>query len=193
MVPQFQDVVTVANPSVTVSEQVEPLGMGDAIFGAETHWSGFESILIVWGDQVNLSENTLRKVIARSHPKQTIVLPLVRLSSPYVQYDVRGDVLEGVRQAREGDTMDPTGLSDVGVFMLSVQDLVPCWTRFAGQSALGTVTGEVNFLPFLPFLCREYGWRLRTVDVTDPIEARGVNTPEDLQFARERLSKGTKK
>ena len=47
----------------------------------------------------------------------------------------------------------------------------------------GAQTGEANFLPFLPHLARN-GWTLRRTHVDDPNEARGINTPEDLDFFR---------
>ncbi|MFD2357171.1 hypothetical protein ACFSTC_59790 [Nonomuraea ferruginea] len=49
----------------------------------------------------------------------------------------------------------------------------------------GAATGEVNFLPFLPYLSQVRGRPVTVVPVTDPSEARGVNTPDDLDFARQ--------
>lgn len=174
---------------ISVSEQTTPLGMGDAIFGAEPYWSGFDAILIVWGDQVNLSQVTLRDVAALCKAEKTMVLPLVECRTPYVQYDMKDGVLTGVRQSREGDAMDAVGFSDVGVFALSVADLLECWHLFVKESAVGAQTNELNFLPFLPFLSQSCGWNLQTVIVSDPLEALGINTPEDLQVARDRFAR----
>lgn len=179
----------IAPDKITVSEQTTPLGMGDAIFGAEPHWRDFDSILIVWGDQVNLSEITIRNVAALCKAEKTIVLPLVECRSPYVQYDLKDGVLTGVRQSREGDQMDPVGFSDVGVFALSVANLLDCWRSFVKESVVGAQTNELNFLPFLPFLSQRCGWQLRTVIVSDPVEALGINTPEDLRVTRERFAR----
>ena len=48
----------------------------------------------------------------------------------------------------------------------------------------GRETGEINFLPFLPFLSRN-GWRVRRLIVDDAREARGINTADDLRFFQE--------
>ena len=173
---------------VTTSQQETPLGMGDAIFGAQTFWSDFDAILIVWGDQVNLSKATLQRVADLCSPDRTMVLPLVECRRPYVQYDLDNGVLIHVRQSREGDIMDEVGNSDVGVFALSVKGLLDCWQRFLQESMAGAQTNEVNFLPFLPFLSKTCGWTLHTVTVEDPIEALGINTPDDLQKTRERYA-----
>ncbi len=190
---QFRDAI--ANESlaskerVTTSEQATPLGMGDAIFGARAFWSDFDAILIVWGDQVNLSQATLERVAELCTADKTMVLPLVECRKPYVQYDMENRVLTQVRQSREGDVMDEVGMSDVGVFALSVKGLFDCWQLFLKNSAAGAQTNEVNFLPFLPFLSEKCGWTLRTVTVADPIEALGINTPDDLRKTREHFAR----
>ncbi len=116
-----------------------------------------------------------------------MVLPLVECQTPYVQYDLVDGVLTHVRQSREGDVMDAVGFSDVGVFALSVPGLLDCWKQFVKESVVGAQTNELNFLPFLPFLSQHCKWNLRTVIVSDPVEALGINTPEDLQITREAL------
>ena len=45
----------------------------------------------------------------------------------------------------------------------------------------GGGTGEINFLPFLPFLSRA-GWTVTPLEVADATEARGINTKDDLAF-----------
>lgn len=188
---QFEAVLNseTAREKISVSEQSIPLGMGDAIFGAEPYWSGFDAILIVWGDQVNLSQATLKEVASLCKADKTMVLPLVECRTPYVQYDMKDGVLTGVRQSREGDVMDAVGFSDVGVFALSVPDLLQSWNLFVKESIVGAQTNELNFLPFLPFLSQRFLWDLQTVIVSDPLEALGINTPEDLQVTRERFQR----
>ena len=170
-----------------IAIQDVPLGMGDAVFRGASSWAA-DRILVVWGDQVNLSSETFGRTL-RVHAgskRPAFVLPRVWNQSPYVQYDFneRGDVT-GVRQTREGDLTDSAGWSDVGLFCLSTEGLEPLWREYLATAARGSATGEINFLPFLPFLSGR-GWTTATWDVTDPDEARGVNTPSDLEFARER-------
>lgn len=191
----------IARGAVSVSVQDEPRGMGDAIFGATEHWVGFDTILVVWGDQVHLSSETVGRVLGSHHgdlpaaigaeggaaaaraPRLT--LPLVALPDPYVEYEIApADVLRHVRQSREGERCRPGGLSDVGVFCLSAAGLPVAWSDYLRSAPRGTSTGEVNFLPFLPHLSRARGWRVDVVTVEDPLEASGINTPADLELAR---------
>lgn len=191
----FQDLVA-ADDSVSVSVQDEPRGMGDAIFGAAGHWTAYGSVLVVWGDQVNLSARTVRRVL-RAHDAATadhpgLTIPLVPMPEPYVEYELAGSrSLVRVRQSREGDECRPGGLSDVGVFCLSTRGLVAAWQDYLAGAARGGATGEVNFLPFLSHLSRERGWPVTVVPVDDPAEASGVNTPAELAFARQRFAAGT--
>lgn len=177
-------------PPVSVSVQPVPTGMGDAILGCAAHWAAYGTILVVWGDQVHVSGATVAEVL-RVHAAgrgPRVTLPLVRQPEPYVEYRFGGDGrLDAVLQSREGDRCEPGGLADVGVFCLSTAGLVAAWQEHLADRTLGGVTGEVNLLPFLPFLSRAAGWPVVPVEIADGDEARGINTPEDLAYARDRL------
>jgi bifunctional UDP-N-acetylglucosamine pyrophosphorylase/glucosamine-1-phosphate N-acetyltransferase len=171
-------------PQVSSSIQPRPVGMGDAIFGARTAWETYDAILIVWGDQVFVSADTLnRALMALALPGRQMVLPLTRMARPYVEYIFEGTRLTKVLQSREGDETTPNGLSDVGTFLLGTQELAAVWEAYLSQDLRGGHTGEINFLPFLPFLSAR-GWTVTPLEVADPTEARGINTPEDLLFFR---------
>jgi bifunctional UDP-N-acetylglucosamine pyrophosphorylase/glucosamine-1-phosphate N-acetyltransferase len=171
---------------VTRSIQPEPTGMGDAIFAARPFWKNFDAILVVWGDQVFVSGDTLRRTLAALISREhQAVLPVTRMAAPYVEYVFGGKRLTKVLQSREGDQTTPNGFSDVGTFLLATQGLAAAWNDYLSKSARGDRTGEINFLPFLPFLSAR-GWTTTPLEVADPTEARGINTPEDLSFFRER-------
>ena len=170
-----------------IVSQERALGMGDAIFGAAEAWREFESILIVWGDQFNLSPETLRACVNlhAQQKKPAVTLPVVRMEKPYVEYVFDAERLVEVRQSREGDACDADGFSDVGVFLLSGGDaLIREWNKYRAQRATGSVTGEINFLPFLLHLSMVAGWPVARYECRDATEAIGINTPEDLAFAR---------
>ncbi len=174
---------------ISVVVQPEPTGMGSAIFQGEDFWKDFEDILIIWGDQVNLSGKTLQDTLDlhRKHHGPRVTMPVVELPTPYVQYDFEGSLLKRIRQTREGDKVDAKGWSDVGTFCLSTEGLHEPWAAYTSKAQRGKATAEINFLPFLTCLSKQ-GWNFRTVEITDPGEARGVNTPEELDFARSRLT-----
>lgn len=177
---------------VTTGVQGEPIGMGDAVFCGYSRWSQADMVLVIWGDQVHLSRRTIEAGI-KLHQKapRRIVLPLVSLADPYVEYvfDEMGH-LTAVRQTREGDRCQPGGLGDVGAFILSTQELGEEWARYLDEVACrGTTTAEVNFLPFLVFLASR-DWEVLRLGVTDPLEAKGINTPADLAFFRTLYTEG---
>ena len=167
---------------VSVGIQPEPLGMGDAIFGAGAVWSSFDAVLIVWGDQVFVSTGTLRRALdTLSSPARHAVLPVTRMEQPYVEYRFDETKLVKVLQSREGDQTRAGGFSDVGTFLLGTAGLTEIWQRYLAIAPRGSATGEINFLPFLPFLSAQ-GWTMTPLEVADPVEARGINTKEDLAF-----------
>lgn len=175
----------IAAGAVSVSVQETPTGMGDAVFGAFPHWAGHAAILVVWGDQANLSASTVRRVVAaHRRARGGLTIPLVPMPDPYVEYEVDGRRLLRVRQSREGDACRPGGLGDVGAFCLGTDGLRAAWARYAAGAERGAVTGEANFLPFLAHLSRVDGRDVSVVRVADPVEARGVNTRDDLEFVR---------
>lgn len=177
--------------NVTTSVQEIPRGMGDAIFGAHEYWKGFQHILVIWGDQVYVSFPTLQSVVqlqtASSQPSLT--LPVNKVDDPYVQYVFNNSFssLLNIRQSREGDSCDKNGFADVGVFGLSTSSLMKAWKEYLQKGSLGEKTGEINFLPFLVHISKELKWKLNVVRVQDPVESRGINTPEDLEFFRKKF------
>jgi bifunctional UDP-N-acetylglucosamine pyrophosphorylase/glucosamine-1-phosphate N-acetyltransferase len=177
---------------VFLSIQAAPTGMGDAIFCGFPVWSRADVLLIVWGDQVFVSKDTMRRTCSfHNGVARTIILPVVRLPQPYVEYVFNGDGgLESVRQSREGDLCAPNGYNDIGTFALSVPGLRDAWTHYLTQMHRGAGTGEINFLPFLSYLASA-GWAVKRLDVADPREARGINTPDDLEFFRRTIANET--
>ena len=171
---------------VSFSIQPQPIGMGDAIFRGQDIWSDYDAILVVWGDQVFVSADTLARAIAALKPGRRAVLPVTRQPQPYVEYLFNEGHLTDVLQSREGDATSPNGFSDVGTFLLNTEGLKTAWQAYLASAPRGAGTGEINFLPFLPFLSRE-GWAITPLEVADATEARGINTPEDLAFFRDKF------
>jgi bifunctional UDP-N-acetylglucosamine pyrophosphorylase/glucosamine-1-phosphate N-acetyltransferase len=168
---------------VSLSIQPKPIGMGDAIFQGYQQWSKYDVILIIWGDQVFVAQQTLQAAIQlHQGTANTIVLPLTLTQNPYVEYvfDVN-QKLSQVKQSREGDICASEGWADVGTFLLSVKELLPAWQDYLRTKTQGTQTGEINFLPFLPFLAA-HDWHVKPMTVDDIRQARGINTAADLAF-----------
>jgi bifunctional UDP-N-acetylglucosamine pyrophosphorylase/glucosamine-1-phosphate N-acetyltransferase len=170
-------------PNISASVQPVATGMGDAIFQGVEVWSKYDAILVVWGDQVFVSSDTLSRSLAALKPGRDVILPVTRMASPYVEYVFEDGALTRVLQTREGDNTTVNGLSDVGTFLLRTEGLKAAWEKYLVTAPRGSATGEINFLPFLPFLSAQ-GWSVSPLVVDDATEARGINTPEDLAFFR---------
>jgi bifunctional N-acetylglucosamine-1-phosphate-uridyltransferase/glucosamine-1-phosphate-acetyltransferase GlmU-like protein len=169
--------------NVSIGIQPTPAGMGDAIFRGDG-WSRYDAVLVVWGDQVFVSADTLSRALAALQPGREMVLPVTRMAAPYVEYVFKDGVLTNVLQTREGDATTPNGFSDVGTFLLNSDGLKDAWDAYLATASRGGTTGEINFLPFLPFLAAQ-GWQVTPLEVADATEARGINTPDDLAFFRQ--------
>jgi bifunctional UDP-N-acetylglucosamine pyrophosphorylase / glucosamine-1-phosphate N-acetyltransferase len=177
--------------SISVSIQETPLGMGDAVFRGWDVWRNARTLLVIWGDQVFVSKKTLRDALdIHEGESRTVVIPVVSLLKPYVdyQFDAAGQ-LSAVRQSREGDACRLGGLNDVGTFVLSVDGLHEEWSAYSAYCSRGAQTGELNFLPFFPFLAKQ-GWSVKALRIDDPRESRGINTPEDLSFFQSLFERG---
>ena len=164
-------------------EQASPTGMLDAILRAHAfvEASAAERVWIVWCDQVLLSRATTDRVAGQEQLAQppAVVFPTVPQSPPYIHFTRdAGGRLSGVRQRREGDEMPEAGESDAGFFSVSRAAFLERLPAYARQATPGRGTGERNFLPFLAWADSAV-----TVPLADPVEARGINTPADLEFA----------
>ncbi|HEX4178654.1 MAG TPA: NTP transferase domain-containing protein, partial [Rhizomicrobium sp.] len=117
--------------NVSIGIQPKPIGMGDAVFRGFDVWSCHDAMLIVWGDQVFVSADTLTRTIATlGSPHNRAVLPVTRMAVPYVEYVFDGPRLIKVLQTREGDATRAGGFSDVGTFLLATQGLKPAWDSY---------------------------------------------------------------
>src|SRR4029453_6274315 len=117
--------------------------------------------------------------LAAMEDETDAAFPTVTREAPYIHVDrARDGRGVRIRQRREGDDMPPVGESDMGVFSLSARACFEHLPVYARDALPGGGTGERNFLPFLA-----WGAPRGVVSpcaCTDPGEAVGINTPEDL-------------
>ncbi len=164
--------------------QRAPTGMLDAILLAmpSVAASSADAVWITWSDQVAVHPDTAARLAAASQdPDVSMALPVAHRRQPYtfLERDAEGRII-AVRHRREGDAVPPEGESEMGLFSLSREAFLadlPAFDR-ESRSAVGTATGERNFLPFIPWLAARR--RVVTFACRDEIESVGVNTPEEL-------------
>lgn len=190
-----QDVVVIAHPSfaddvrqrlaafgwrATVLEQREPTGMLDAIQLArpEVQRAAPDRVWITWCDQVAMRPESIARMMELEgrDPHIDVLMPTARGPEPYTHLE-RDDTGRVTRflQRREGDAMPAVGESDAGLFSLSRRAFLEDLNWFASEAPEGTGTAERNFVPFI------VGRRIATFPC-DPVEATGVNTPEERRL-----------
>lgn len=186
---QYKDKIS---KNLNIAFQDNPIGMGDAIFQGYKFWKNSKYLIIVWGDQVNISDDTLKQVVSKftKDENDQLILPLVKQESPYVEYIFKDEILVNILQQREGDITSKGGLSDIGVFGLTTNNLDNYWAEYLSENILGNATGEINFLPFLSFLSFKKNWSLKKILIQNVDESRGINTPNDLEYFRKLYLKG---
>lgn len=170
-----------ASTPFDVCVQAYPTGMLDALLQATAavRARGASRVWVTWCDQVGIRPATLDRLADAPNQQAALALPTACVRHPYIHFerDATGRIC-AVRQRREGDTMPPVGETDAGLFSLSQRAFIDAMPEYARGVAPGTGTGERNLLPFVPWLAARA--EVRTFECEDPMEALGINTPEDL-------------
>jgi bifunctional UDP-N-acetylglucosamine pyrophosphorylase/glucosamine-1-phosphate N-acetyltransferase len=162
--------------------QPEPTGMLDAITAAKEIVTAYEPrrIAVTWCDQIAVTPSTIRRLIVRvtADDAPDLVFPTISVEQPYIHFERdKGRRIVGVRQRREGDEMPSSGETDMGLFDLSRDAYLRDLRLFAETTTAAAGTGERNFLPFIPWLAARR--TVETVSGSWPLEAIGINTPEE--------------
>lgn len=139
------------------------------------------SIWVTWCDQIAVHPRTISRLaeLTSSRGHDALVMPTVGQEQPYIhlERDSSGRVIR-ILHRREGDAMPETGESDMGLFGLSRKCYIESLPAYSRSVEVGRATGERNFLPFIPWIARTE--TVKTFAAEDPMEAVGVNTPDDL-------------
>jgi bifunctional UDP-N-acetylglucosamine pyrophosphorylase/glucosamine-1-phosphate N-acetyltransferase len=175
---------------ITCVAQPEPTGMLDAILLAAPAVAAAEPahVWITWCDQVAVHPDTVARLaqLTVQNPSTPVVLPTARCSHPYVHIDRdRTGRIARILHRREGDAMPDIGESDAGLFSLSAPAYHHVLPEYAQHVAAGRATGERNFVPFIAWLAATHD--VLTFACQHPMEAVGVNTPEDLKMVERYL------
>lgn len=178
-------------PSIECVEQPTPTGMLDAILLAlpAVADARASSVWVTWCDQVAVHQRTIERLAAHTEGAQhsALVMPTVTRARPYIHFERNGSGrIVRVLHRREGDRMPDVGESDMGLFAMSPLAFNELLPRYAAEVEIGHATRERNFLPFIPWLARTHD--IVTFPCEHPMEAVGVNTPEELRLVENYLS-----
>jgi len=176
--------------AIELAVQPEPTGMLDAVMVpydfVRRHQP--DRVWITWCDQLAVRGRTVARLLqAETAPVEPdLILPTCPGPAPYIHFerDPSGRIV-AVRQRREGDAMPPDGESDMGLFSLSRSVYLRDLKTYADAPEHSQTTRERNFLPFIPWLAATH--RVVTFPCVDPIEAVGINTPDELRRIEDHL------
>jgi bifunctional UDP-N-acetylglucosamine pyrophosphorylase / glucosamine-1-phosphate N-acetyltransferase len=173
--------------------QPSPTGMLDAILLAmpivERHGPSY--VWVTWCDQVAVHPRTIGRLGALTDGSRpdALVMPTVTRRHPYIHFEREASGrITRVLHRREGDVMPAAGESDMGLFAMAAAAYRERLPEYARAVEIGPATGERNFLPFIPWLARTD--RVTTFPCEDPMEAIGINTPEELALVEEYFRHG---
>lgn len=174
-----------ARADVSYDVQPSPTGMLDAILIPTERIRAWQpdSVWITWCDQIAVHPVTVRQLARESerHRDAALVFPTVTRPDPYTHL-VRGrdGRIVSVLQRREGDAMPEIGQSEMGLFALSAGAYLDLLPACAAAASAGAATAERNFLPCIPWIAARAA--VQTFPAQDPIEAVGINTPDELDL-----------
>jgi bifunctional N-acetylglucosamine-1-phosphate-uridyltransferase/glucosamine-1-phosphate-acetyltransferase GlmU-like protein len=161
--------------SYSIVVQDLPQGSADAVQTGLQPLDRRSIAVVAWADQVGLSATTVQEVVGVANDaSHRLALPLVQVERPYVWFEGNEDSLT-VKRQRDGDIAPQYGFNDVGCFGFQVETGMDAINALSRQDNQGR---EVDFVYALPLMAAKSGWT--QINVEDPIEAIGINTPEEL-------------
>jgi len=163
-------------------------GMADAVYTSSRHWSNFDKIIVLWGDQVGISSKTINNIKKFKINPKTVLLPLVFKSNLYVQYIFKNKKLFMIKESRETNISDRFGYSDVGLFVFHPKLLKNYLNKYLIKADNGIITKEISFLQFIIFL-KKKNWKIKIIKIQNKIEAFGVNNKKELKFFKNKYEK----
>lgn len=189
---RFAAFVAERDEPIDLVVQPQPTGMLDAIGLARPVVASRRParVAITWCDQIALSPATVARLAQRAMSPRApaLVFPTALVHHPYIHFDRdAGGRIVRVRQRREGDRMPDRGETDIGLFDLSLDAYLQDLATFADDAGAAPGTGERNFLPFIPWLAARA--IVETIPGGSPIEAVGINTPEELAAVAAHLAR----
>jgi len=170
-------------------EQRPQLGTGHAVLQARDQFAGYEGmILILCGDVPCLKASTIESLIdchCREQAAVTVMTTVLEDPGNYgrVITDEGGDVLKIVEARDATDQERSVREINTGIYCADSRFLFNAVAQIRNENS----QREYYLTDIIEIAC-EMGERVRSFIATDPFEVMGINTPEDLEKARNYLS-----
>ena len=185
-VPQIQQWLR-ANPSYHPKLKVIPTGTGTAValrnLEGAIQEDGAEDVLFLWGDISNISQKSLRLLLAVHEALGTssMTIPTSWEKNPYAGLirNEQGEIVDVFLTKEHPEQQQLFGEHDGSIFLFNVEQTMP----FVHQAVQGSgynegKVSEVNFLKTI-LLMAKAGKEIYGLASMDPRETAGFNTPQE--------------
>jgi bifunctional N-acetylglucosamine-1-phosphate-uridyltransferase/glucosamine-1-phosphate-acetyltransferase GlmU-like protein len=165
-------------------EQIIPSGTLDAVQIGLKAASALNNVVIVWGDQIGVSQSTIGRVLsAIEKNEQSFVVPVIETEYPYVWVELSQlNLISQVWRSRDGDIPPNLGYADIGVFGLGKKLASDCIEKIDNFN--DNSSRERDFIYLLPGLSSDSDDR-EIIFTTDKTQLISINTPDELKSAHE--------
>ena len=168
-------------PSILIKIQPKAEGTLSAIkIGLSA--SSNDMNLVIWGDQIGVTEAFLNSLMLNADEESTIVLPLIYKSNPYVYFtlDDTGKILSFV-ETKETNLNVFGGLTDSGTFLLSRSKMQAAFEYLYEHEKLDIeIKNECNFLSTFKIL-ESKGFLIKKLIHYDLNSTHAINSIEDVK------------
>lgn len=169
-------------------EQPQPLGTADAVLRCKDYLKNpGEDVVILCGDVPLLSEKTLKNLVETYYKeKADAVLLTAEVENPkgYGRIVRRetGEVDRIVEEKEAAEEIKRIKEINSGIYVFKAKPLLEALKKIRPSEKIG----EYYLTDTIAEIIRDRG-KVISVITPDPIEIRGVNTPEELAFIKEAM------
>lgn len=189
-----QEIKDALGPSYIYAEQKEQRGTGDALLAAKDAAADANTIVTMPGDHPLVSLETIKELLALIKDKQAVMtLATVKFSD----FNNEGKVMERagriVRNA-DGSVNRIVEFKDATNGERKITEINPGYYCFQakwlweniGKIGINNAAGEY-YLTDLLGIATSQGHKVYSVEVKNPFEGMGVNTPEELAIVEKHI------
>lgn len=175
--------------------QEKQLGTGHAVMCAQAIFNGATDVMVLYGDHPTVSSQTIRR-LAEAHQTANATLTLATVKFPDFNSWRQWFYNFGrIVRDESGKIVRIVELKDATEDELLITEVNPAYMIFRRDWLCENVNLLTNknaqgeyYLTDLVQLAVEQGQPIHSIVVENPIEAIGINTPEQLKAAEEALS-----
>jgi len=182
--PYVQEHIKNGNLDIKVVTVYNSAGTADSILAGKSAAKNSEDVLIIWGDQVSIEPESLKKLVFLHQKNDAhLSMPTLLRKKPYIhlERDGKGKIIKVLRQ-RFKDDMPEYGENDSGVFVLKNKVLFSTLKKMKSKykKKSQNPAEEFDFLDIIPVLSNNHN--VITTACVKEHETIGMNTLKEAKF-----------